>query len=55
MSDNKEEPKTYLLRLPMELWTQLQQLAEREQRSVNAQIIVELQRAIARENAEAVK
>ena len=49
MSETKDEMKQYALRLPAELYRRIALLADREQRSMNAQIIVELQRAVDRE------
>lgn len=42
---NKKEPdKRILLRLPFEIWRQLKEIAKKEQRSLNAQVVFILTR-----------
>jgi hypothetical protein len=50
-----EERKSFLLRLPPELWKELEKWAADELRSVNGQIEYLLRRAVARRRAEVPK
>jgi hypothetical protein len=47
-----EERKSFLLRLPPELWKELERWAADELRSVNGQIEYVLRQAVARRRAE---
>ena len=47
-----EERKSFLLRLPPELWKELEKWAADELRSVNGQIEYLLRQAVARRNAD---
>ena len=50
-----EERKSFLLRLPPELWKELERWAADELRSVNGQIEYLLRQAVARRKAEQPK
>jgi hypothetical protein len=50
-----EERKSFLLRLPPELWKELEKWAADELRSVNGQIEYLLRQAVARRKAEQPK
>jgi hypothetical protein len=50
-----EERKSFLLRLPPELWKELEKWAADELRSVNGQIEYVLRQAVAKRRAEAPK
>jgi hypothetical protein len=50
-----EERKSFLLRLPPELWKELERWAADELRSVNGQIEYVLRQAVARRRAEPPK
>jgi hypothetical protein len=50
-----EERKSFLLRLPPELWKELEKWAADELRSVNGQIEYLLRQAVARRRAEGSK
>ena len=50
-----EERKAFLLRLPPELWKELEKWAADELRSVNGQIEYVLRQAVARRKADARK
>ncbi len=50
-----EERKSFLLRLPPELWKELEKWAADELRSVNGQIEYVLRQAVARRKSDAAK
>ena len=50
-----EERKSFLLRLPPELWKELEKWAADELRSVNGQIEYLLRQAVARRKADSTK
>jgi hypothetical protein len=50
-----EERKSFLLRLPPELWKELEKLAADELRSVNGQIEYLLRQSVARRKADKPK
>jgi hypothetical protein len=50
-----EERKSFLLRLPPELWKELERWAADELRSVNGQIEYVLRQAVARRKSDAPK